>query len=156
MDKKIRYINLRKLMYLIEYLGFTQSEMNATLAHYGLESKTQIIREWYDSYMFGNKEVYNLWSVIRVVKSWLNDINELPKPYLVNTSGNDIVQKLINKAGGKTKTELETLMAGGTISEIVNENITYNDIEKDTDNLWNILFFKEALRQIGKICKQEN
>ncbi|MDR0306736.1 MAG: ATP-binding protein [Chitinispirillales bacterium] len=133
-----------------EHFGFTQSEMDTTLSHYGMESKSAIVKKWYDGYLFGDTEVYNPWSSICVVKSWLTDINELPKPYWANTSGNVIVRKLIDKASGETKTELETLMLDGTISKVIHEDITYAEIENDTDNIWNFLFFTGYLKKVAE------
>jgi hypothetical protein len=133
-----------------EYFGFTQDEMDIMLKHYDLESKKQITRDWYNGYLFGNTEVYNPWSSILVVKNWLADINERPKPYWANTSGNEIVRKLIDKADGEAKTDLETLMAGGTISKAIHEDITYGDVYQNTENLWNFLFFTGYLKKVGE------
>jgi hypothetical protein len=133
-----------------EYFGFTQDEMDIMLEHYGLESKRQIIRDWYNGYLFGNTVVYNPWSSIHVVKNWLADINELPKPYWANTSKNEIVRKLIDRADDEAKAELETLMAGGTISKMIHEDITYNDVYQNAENLWNFLFFTGYLKKVGE------
>ncbi|GBU23471.1 hypothetical protein R83H12_00082 [Fibrobacteria bacterium R8-3-H12] len=133
-----------------EYFGFTQNEIDALLAHYGLEGKAQEVRDWYDGYMFGNTEVYNPWSSINVVDGWLTYADEYPKPYWVNTSGNDIVRKLISEADGETRAELEILMSGGTISKEVHEDVTYDEIDKNIDNLWNFLFFTGYLKKVGE------
>jgi hypothetical protein len=133
-----------------EYFGFTQAEMDIMLEHYGLTSKREAVRDWYDGYLFGNTEVYNPWSSIHVVKNWLTDIDELPKPYWSNTSGNEIVRELINRADRETKTELETLMTGGTISKLIHEDITYDEIYQSNENLWNFLFFTGYLKKVGE------
>ena len=133
-----------------EHFGFTQSEMDAMLKHYDLESKQQVVKDWYNGYMFGDTEVYNPWSSICVVKSWAININAFPRPHWANTSGNDIVRKLIDKAGGETRTELETLISGGRISKEIHEDVTYDEIENDIDNLWNFLFFTGYLKKVGE------
>jgi len=133
-----------------EYFGFTQGEMDTMLEYYGLESKTQVIKDWYNGYIFGNTEVYNPWSTLNVVSSWRTYIDEFPRPYWANTSGNDIVRKLVDRADGEMKTELETLMAGGTISKTVHEDITYDEIYKSADNPWNFLFFTGYLKKVGE------
>jgi hypothetical protein len=133
-----------------EYFGFTQDEMDVMLKHYGMEGKRQIARDWYNGYLFGNTEVYNPWSSIYVVKNWLADINELPQPYWANTSGNEIVRKLIDTADDEAKADLETLMAGGTISKTIHEDITYDDVFQNTENLWNFLFFTGYLKKVGE------
>ena len=132
-----------------EYFGFTQGEMDAILSYYGLESKTQIVKDWYDGYLFGRAEVYNPWSSVRVVSCWLQNINRNPEPYWVNTSSNAIVRDLIDKANAEMKAELETLMAGGTISKVVHEDITYDEVYNNADNLWNFMFFTGYLKKVG-------
>jgi hypothetical protein len=133
-----------------EYFGFTQGEMDAMLEYYGFTGKRQTVRDWYNGYLFGDTEVYNPWSSLHVVRSWITDINELPKPYWANTSSNDIIHDIADKANADTKTGLETLMAGGTISAVVHEDVTYAEIYKNADNLWNFLFFTGYLKKCGE------
>jgi hypothetical protein len=133
-----------------EYFGFTQGEMDGMLAHYGLGSKTQIVKDWYNGYLFGSKEVYNPWSSIHVVADWLDNINRNPGSYWANTSGNEIVRKLIDRADDGAKADLETLMAGGAISKVIHEDITYNEVYQNTDNLWNFMFFTGYLKKVGE------
>jgi hypothetical protein len=142
-----------------EYFGFTQDEIDAMLAYYGLISKRQTLEEWYNGYLFGDTTVYNPWSSIHVIDSWITRIDEFPKPYWANTSGNDIVRKLIAVADADMKTELETLISGGTITKLVHEDVTFDEIDNEPDNLWNFLFFTgylknvgESVDSIGRIC----
>ncbi|MDR1815007.1 MAG: ATP-binding protein [Tannerella sp.] len=134
-----------------EYFGFTQEEVDAMLEYYGFEGKHKEIREWYDGYLFGNVTVYNPWSVIKRIASLQSNYDSFPDLYWANTSGNDIVRKLIDKVvDGNAQSELETLMAGGTITKPINENITYNDIDSSVDNLWNFLFFTGYLKKVSE------
>jgi hypothetical protein len=137
--------------YYSEYFGFTQVEMDNMLEYYGLSEKRQIVRDWYNGYLFGKTEVYNPWSSVFVADSWLADINEHPKPYWANTSGNDIVRRLVDTDNTEMKMGLETLMVGGKISKPIHEDITYDEIGKDIDpdNFWNILFFTGYLKNVG-------
>jgi len=139
-----------------EHFGFTQDEMDAMLGYYNLECKAGVARDWYDGYVFGRTEVYNPWSSIKVVSNWIENINRHPEPHWVNTSGNDIVRTLIDKADSEARTELETLMAGGTISKPIHEDITYDEIHKSADNLWNFLFFTGYLKKVGEGRLGEN
>jgi len=143
-----------------EHFGFTQIEADAMLKYYGLESKTQILKDWYNGYSFGNTEVYNPLSTVRVVEAWTQNIKRNPEPYWVNTSGNDIVRRLVDIANVEMKTDLETLMAGKTISKPIHEDITYEEIgdgnDKNPDNFWNFLFFTGYLKKVGKGRQNEN
>jgi len=131
-----------------EHFGFTQSEMDAMLEYYGLGSKAQIVKEWYNGYLFGSAEVYNPWSSIHVVSKWSRNINGNPEPYWVNTSRNKIVRDLIDRADTEMKTEIETLMNGETISKVICEDITYDEVYKNSDNLWNFMFFTGYLKKV--------
>ena len=139
-----------------EHFGFTQGEMDAMLGYYGLESKAETARQWYDGYVFGRTEVYNPWSSIKVVSNWVKNRERYPEPHWVNTSGNDIVRTLIDRADGEARAELETLIARGTISKAIHEDITYDELRKSADNLWNIMFFTGYLKKIGEGRQGEN
>jgi hypothetical protein len=131
-----------------EYCGFTQREVDAMLNYYGLDAKKQLVRDWYNGYLFGSTEVYNPWSCLKAVGSWITDINAQPKAYWVNTSSNDIIRDMIDNMNAEAKDGLETLMAGGTVSCTVNEYVTYGDIYDDADNIWNFLFFTGYLKKV--------
>ena len=133
-----------------EYFGFTQNEVDSLLKAYGITDKRDEIKAWYDGYLFGKTEVYNPWSIINYVKDITHKNTEFPKPYWSNTSSNSIIRELIDTADNITKQELENLIAGGTIEKPVHEDITYEDIYKSQDNLWNFLFFTGYLRAVDK------
>ena len=126
--------------------GFTENEVKAMLDYYNLGSFTDEVRTWYDGYLFGKSEIYNPWSILKYVDDHIRDISDLPLPYWSNTSSNSIVKELIEDADENTRRELEILMDGGTIEKPVHEDITYEDIHKNMDNLWNFLFFTGYLR----------
>ncbi len=131
-------------------LDVTQNEVDNLLKAYNLTQKTNEVRSWYDGYLFGNTEVYNPWSVINYVKDIVHRNTEFPKPYWSNTSSNSIVRELIENADDNTKQELERLIAGDTIEKPIHEDITYEDIYKSQDNLWNFLFFTGYLKTVEK------
>ncbi|GBU21700.1 hypothetical protein R80B4_01600 [Fibrobacteres bacterium R8-0-B4] len=134
-----------------EYFGFTQNEMDAMLAYYGLESKTQIVKDWYNGYLFGETVVYNPLSAVLMVSAWMKNINRNPEPHWVNSSGNDIIHDMIDNMDSEAKAGLETLMAGGTVSSVVNEYVTYGDLYSAQDNLWNFLLFTGYLKKAGNV-----
>ena len=138
-----------------EYYGFTEAEVEKMLKDYELEEKIPEAKEWYDGYLFGDTEVYNPWSVINYVKTAISNKNPLPKPYWSNTSSNSIVRNLVEKAEEETKAEIETLIQGGIIEKPVHENITYEDIDKSQDNLWNFLFFTGYLKKAKEVLRDE-
>ena len=139
-----------------EYFGFTQNEVDSFLSSYGIMDKSGEVKSWYNGYLFGNTEVYNPWSIINYVYDITNKNTDFPKPYWSNTSSNSIVRELIENADDNTRQELEELIAGGTIEKPVHEDITYEDIYKSQDNLWNFLFFTGYLKAVKKKFMERN
>ena len=132
-----------------EYFGFTRKDVDELLASYDLTDKKEIIQKWYDGYLFGKTEIYNPWSIINYVKALTADPNEAPGTYWSNTSSNNIIRALIERADLTDRAEIEDLIAGGTIEKSLHEEITYEDVYQSTDNLWNFLFFTGYLKNSG-------
>ena len=132
-----------------EYFGFTRKDVDELLVNYDLTDKKEIIRKWYDGYLFGKTEIYNPWSIINYVKALTADPNEVPRMYWSNTSSNNIIHALIERADLSDRMEIEDLIAGGTIEKPIHEEITYEDVYQSTDNLWNFLFFTGYLKNSG-------
>lgn len=131
-----------------EYFGFTQDEVDALLDYYDQKDARDIVKKWYDGYLFGETNVYNPWSVINYVTEACAGGQSFPKPYWSNTSSNSIVRDLVENATFEVREELEQLIEGGTIEKQVHEEITYDDIYETEDNLWNFLFFTGYLKKV--------
>ena len=124
-----------------EYFGFTDEEVGIMLADYGFEAHLAEMREWYDGYRFGSQNVYCPWDVINYCYDLRSDPMSEPQAYWINTSGNDMVRRIIEKAGdGTTQMEIERLIAGESIYKTLNENLTHNEIEKSIENIWSLLY----------------
>ena len=129
--------------------GFTEPETKALLAHFDRAYKYDEIKKWYDGYCFGKTEIYNPWSILNYIYMGKNDQNYPPRPYWSNTSSNSIIREMVENANEEARSDLETLMDGGTIKKQVHEDITYGDIHTSQDNLWNFLFFTGYLKKVG-------
>ena len=133
-----------------EYFGFTTAEVERMLKDYNLEEKLPEVKQWYDGYLFGETEVYNPWSIVNYVNTAISESQPFPKPYWSNTSSNSIIRELVEEADSDTKEEIQMLIDGKTIEKPVHEDITYEDIHKSKDNLWNFLFFTGYLKVESK------
>ena len=133
-----------------EYFGFVQNEVDEMLEYYGIPEKRDEIKRWYDGYLFGDREVYNPWSLINYVDDAISQKIFFPKPYWSNTSSNSIIKEMVEKADSGVKNEIESLIAGGTIEKQIHEDITYGDIHQSQDNLWNFLFFTGYLKAVSQ------
>ena len=123
-----------------EYFGFTDADVDELLEFYGLSSYKDTIRDWYDGYRFGDADVYCPWDVINYCDELLAAPGTPPKNYWANTSGNDLVLRLLKKADQTTKDEVEELLNGGKITKKVSQELTYRDIEGSVGNVWSVLY----------------
>lgn len=124
-----------------ESFGFTEEEVAALFRHYGLQDHLIEAKEWYDGYRFGTQDVYCPWDVINYCSDIRTDSEAQPQAYWINTSGNDMVRRLVDKAGTATeKDEIEKLIAGEPIRKTLNDRLTHNETDKDINNVWSLLF----------------
>lgn len=133
-----------------EHFGFTENEVKEILEFYGCEQNMDMMKKWYDGYLFGDTEVYTPWSVMNYAEDLCANPKSLPVLYWSNTSSNAIVKDLIQRADLSVKEEIETLLSGGTIRKQVQEDITYGDIYQSEDILWNFLLFTGYLKQVAR------
>ena len=133
-----------------EHFGFTDDEVIKICEDYNIQQKYETIKQWFNGYIFGETNVYNPWSVMQYVDDLKANINRLPKSYWANTSSNSIVKSLIERADDITKGEIEDLIEGKTIEKPVHEDITYEDVYDNLDNLWNFMFFTGYFKKISE------
>lgn len=138
-----------------EYFGFTDEEVRKICEDYAIPQKYELLKEWYNGYVFGNSNVYNPWSVIQFISAMIADENALPSSYWANTSSNSIVRKLIEMADEDTKLEIESLIEGKTIVKPIHEDITYDEMYKTMDNLWNFMFFTGYFRKVWEWMEEK-
>lgn len=131
------------------YFGFTDVEVKEMLEYYGLSEKYDVIREWYDGYRFGDADVYCPWDVISYVNKLRVKPTLPPKDFWSNTSSNDIVRKLLEKASPDMRDDIERLIAGETITKEINEELTYKELYDKAENVWSVLFTTGYLTQRG-------
>lgn len=132
-----------------EQFGFTDAEVQQLLHIYNLEEHLAETKEWYDGYRFGEVDVYCPWDVINHVDRLLGQPDAEPQAYWINTSGNELVKRFINKANKTTRDEIERLVSGESIEKHVRLELTYDEIDNGIDNLWSVLFTTGYLTQAG-------
>ena len=124
-----------------EYFGFTDAEVQKLLCDYDLNEHATEIKEWYNGYRFGEQDVYCPWDVINYCYDLLANPKVKPQAYWLNTSGNDTVRRLIDKADtGMIQSEIEDLIAGQSIRKKLNERLTHNEVHQNIDHIWSLLF----------------
>ena len=134
-----------------EQFGFTDEEVRKLLSDYGMDSHFDEVKEWYDGYHFGRADVYCPWDVINHVDHLRDDGDAKPQTYWINSSGNSLVRRLINRADSSTKDEIERLIAGEAIEKVIRQDLTYDEIENSIDNIWSVLFTTGYLTKVGEV-----
>ncbi len=134
-----------------EQFGFTDEEVRKLLSDYGMDSHFDEVKEWYDGYHFGRADVYCPWDVINHADHLRDDGDAKPQTYWINSSGNSLVRRLINRADSSTKDEIERLIAGEAIEKVIRQDLTYDEIENSIDNIWSVLFTTGYLTKVGEV-----
>ena len=123
-----------------EFFGFTDEDVDQILDFYGLSDCKRVLRDWYDGFRFGDVDVYCPWDVINYCDELLADPNAIPENYWANTSGNDLIRRLLKKANQTTRGEIEKLIGGEAITKTIRQELTYRDVEDSIDNIWSVLY----------------
>lgn len=134
-----------------EQFGFTDEEVKKLLSDYDMDSHFDEVKEWYDGYHFGRADVYCPWDVINHADHLRDDSDAKPQTYWINSSGNSLVRRLINRADSSTKDEIERLIAGEAIEKVIRQDLTYDEIENSIDNIWSVLFTTGYLTKVGEV-----
>lgn len=141
--------------YFCDSFGFTEDEVAELLNYYGLEDFHDTIRDWYDGYRFGNATIYCPWDVIKYAQILLKDKSAEPENYWANTSGNDLVRRLLDRADQTTRDEVERLINGEIVTKTIRQELTYRDVEESVDNIWSVLYSTGYLTQRGGLSGRQ-
>lgn len=133
-----------------EEFGFTDAEVQKVLSDYNLQEHFSEVKDWYDGYRFGNADIYCPWDVINYLDDLVTDSEASPKVYWINSSGNDLVKRFVDKADQTTKNEIEQLIAGEAVEKRIRLDLTYDEIDTSIDNIWSVLFTTGYLTQAGR------
>jgi hypothetical protein len=130
-----------------EYFGFTEKEIDKLSQDFSLAELLDTLKKWYNGYLFGNRVIYNPWSII----SFLMSEDRFPRPYWINTASDALLRDIITRTEPDFQEQIETLLAGGTITTPLNENIVLRDLESSFDNIWSLFVFSGYLKPVKMI-----
>ena len=132
-----------------EQFGFTENEVKMLLESYQLGTHLAEMKEWYDGYHFGTADIFCPWDVINHTDRLCSEPGAKPFSYWINTSGNELVKRFIDKANKTTRDEIGRLLDGSSVEKSVRLDLTYDEIDNNIDNLWSVLFMTGYLTQTG-------
>lgn len=125
----------------VDSFGFTEKEVFAALAEYGMADRREEVKKWYDGFTFGKKkDIYNPWSILNYLKT-----GKL-STYWANTSANSLAGKLIREGSRQVKQDFESLMQGQTIRMEIDEQIVYNQLNWKKNAIWSLLLASGYLK----------
>lgn len=120
--------------------GFTQQEVFAAMDEFGLQQKDEV-KYWYDGFVFGNvTDIYNPWSILNYLDTGMLNV------YWANTSGNALVNSLLQKGSPDVKEDFQTLLQGGSVHKVIDEQIVYSQLSHDENAIWSLLLASGYLR----------
>ena len=122
-----------------EYFGFTQAEVDQLLRSASCTDKAALIRKWYDGYVFGKTRLYCPWDVASYVSALQRRSDAEPKNYWRNTSSNGVIRDFVNHSDWGIPDKFEILMNGGSITQEISDELTYDTLHETEQNLWSIL-----------------
>ena len=128
-----------------KYFGFTGEEIHKMLGYYGVLEKEAELKDWYDGYIFGKKEIYNPWSVINYVSKGC-----VPQAYWVNTGKNEILEDVLKTATDEVTERLYALLQGTDVVARIDQNVVYRSLTEDPANIYSLLLVAGYLKVTKK------
>ena len=128
-----------------EFFGFTEQEVYKMLAYYGVSDKIDELKQWYDGYRFGNKEIYNPWSVINYLSKGC-----LPQAYWVNTGKNEILEDVLKSAPNDVIEKIHALLQKEKVVAKIDQNVVYRSLAEDPANIYSLLLVAGYLKPLSK------
>ena len=114
--------------------GFTETEVFQALDDFGLSTEQQMVKQWYDGFIFGSqKDIYNPWSITNFLK------HRKLRPYWASTSSNQLVSRLIRTASSRIKEQMEELLQGNEIVVTFDEQLVFHQLDQNENTIWSLL-----------------
>ena len=125
--------------------GFTEDEVSAALAEYGMSDRKKEVKSWYDGFAFGKKkDIYNPWSIA----SFINEGGKYDT-YWSNTSGNELVSQLIQRGTPNIKQTMEDLLQGKSFETQIDEKIAFDQLNGSAEAVWSLLLATGYLKVLN-------
>ena len=133
------YVNTILSKNYSEYFGLLEDEVIEMLDYFQMKYKTKEVKDWYNGYRFGDKEIYNPWSIINYIKE-----KEL-KAYWANVSGNTLLENMLDQAGEDVYTDLKRFTDGESIEKYISDGTTIKSLLSNDDEIWQLFLYSGYL-----------
>lgn len=123
------------------FFGFTYPEVHQMMEYYGVTDKETELKDWYDGYLFGSKEIYNPWSVVNYISKGC-----IPQAYWVNTGRNEVLEDVLKAATDDIEEKLHDLLQGKKVVARIDQNVLYRSLSEEPDNIYSLLLVAGYLK----------
>ena len=121
--------------------GFTESEVFTALDEAGMSDQCDVVKKWYDGFVFGGKkDIYNPWSITNFLDKRKIDI------YWANTSSNSLIGHLIQRGNSAIKEDMEDLLSGKELVTEIDEQIVFDQLDDNMTAIWSLLLSSGYLK----------
>lgn len=121
--------------------GFTESEVFTALDEAGMSEQCDVVKKWYDGFVFGGKkDIYNPWSITNFLDKRKIDI------YWANTSSNSLIGHLIQRGNSAIKEAMEDLLSGKELVTEIDEQIVFDQLDDNMTAIWSLLLSSGYLK----------
>ena len=132
------------------YFGFTEDEVENMLSYYGKLDKETELKNWYDGYLFGKKEIYNPWSVINYISR-----DCIPQAYWANSGSNEILHEVMQTLNDDSVQRLNALLQGEKVVARIDQNVIYRSIKENSQYIYSLLIVAGYLKPVTKYIQED-
>ena len=130
------------------FFGLSEEEVEEALKYFKMEYQIEEVKKWYDGYKFGEKEIYNPWSILNYLRT-----KEL-RAYWVNTSDNALIYENLSVANMDVFNCLEKLFEGKEIKKEISPFFTFEELER-YNGIWQLMVYNGYLKLNKKLEDDE-
>ena len=132
-----------------EYFGFLENEVTEMLDYFEIKYKMKEVRNWYNGYCFGNKQIYNPWSIVNYLKE------KEVKAYWANVSGNTLLENMLDHAGESVYIDLKKFTDGESIEKYISDGTTIKSLLNNDDEIWQLFLYSGYLTKSEEQIKRK-
>ena len=138
------YVNTVLSKNYAEYFGLLESEVIEMLDYFNMKYKIEEVRSWYNGYLFGNKQIYNPWSIVNYLRE-----KEI-KSYWANVSGNTLLENMLDNAGESVYADLKKFTDGESVEKYISDGTTIKSLLNSNDEIWQLFLYSGYLTKAEK------
>jgi len=143
------YVNTVLSQDYAEYFGLFENEVTEMLDYFEIKYKMKEVRNWYNGYCFGDKQIYNPWSIVNYLKE------KEVKAYWANVSGNTLLENMLDHVGESVYIDLKKFTDGESIEKYISDGTTIKSLLNNDDEIWQLFLYSGYLTKSEEQIKRK-